>query len=73
VTLPGSVTTVGTQAFFECISLTSVTAGWETPLSIEGDPFYGVPLSSCTLHVPAGTKALYEAAAGRKDFGTIME
>ena len=35
--------------------------------------FENTPLDSCTLHVPKGTKALYEAAPVWKDFGTIKE
>jgi hypothetical protein len=35
--------------------------------------FEDTPLASCTLHVPKGTKALYEAAPVWKDFGTIKE
>ncbi|MDR1161641.1 MAG: DUF6531 domain-containing protein, partial [Tannerellaceae bacterium] len=35
--------------------------------------FENTPISQCTLHVPIGTKALYEAATGWKDFGTIVE
>jgi hypothetical protein len=53
--------------------LTDVTVELVKPLSIGGNTFYGVPLSSCTLHVPAGTKALYRAAAVWKEFGNISE
>jgi hypothetical protein len=35
--------------------------------------FEGVPLSVCTLHVPVGAKAVYEAADAWKDFGTVTE
>jgi hypothetical protein len=73
VTIPNSVTTIGRYAFYNCSSLTSVTVGWTTPLSIEGDAFNNVPLSSCTLHVPTGTKTFYETADVWKGFGNILE
>jgi RHS repeat-associated protein len=50
-----------------------VTVEWATPLSISSTVFYDVPLSTVTLHVPVGTKALYEAADVWKNFGTIVE
>jgi hypothetical protein len=71
VTIPNSVTTIGEDAFYDCYSLTSVTVEWTKPLSIESNTFR-VPLS-CTLHVPAGTKALYRASAVWKKFGNISE
>jgi hypothetical protein len=73
VTIPSSVTSIGGQAFHECISLTSVTNSSPTPQSITDFVFGLVPLSSATLYVPSGAKALYEAATGWKNFGTIIE
>jgi hypothetical protein len=74
VTIPGSVTEIKDGIFAFCSGLTSVTVGWMTPRPVTGEmTFLSVPLSSATLHVPIGTKALYEAADGWKDFGTILE
>jgi hypothetical protein len=73
LTIPGSVTEMGQEVFSGCRRLTDVTVGWEMPFSIDRLLFDGVPLASCTLHVPAGTKALYQAAEGWKEFGTIEE
>ena len=42
-----------------------ITAGQEV--------FKGTPIAFATLRVPAGSKALYQAAEGWKDFGTIEE
>lgn len=39
----------------------------------EDATFKGVDLNKCTLIVPVGSKASYEAADGWKDFGTIVE
>ena len=35
--------------------------------------FEDAPIASATLRVPAGSKTLYQAAEGWKDFGTIVE
>jgi hypothetical protein len=37
-------------------------------LSISDAVFYGTPVASCTLHVPAGTETLYKAAPVWQDF-----
>ena len=42
-----------------------ITAGYHV--------FEDAPIASATLRVPAGSKALYQAAEGWKDFGTIEE
>jgi hypothetical protein len=70
---PNSVTSIGTYAFYDCINLTDMTVEWETPLSIVSNTFNKIPLSSVTLHVPVGTKALYEAAYVWKEFGYILD
>jgi hypothetical protein len=75
VTIPGNVTVIVGSAFDGCRSLTDVTVEWKTPLSFSlyGDPFDDKLLASCTLHVPAGTKALYQADKVWQKFGTIVE
>jgi hypothetical protein len=74
VTIPYSVTGIGNYAFSYCSSLADVTVNWtETPPAITGNVFYDLTLPNITLHVPAGTKAIYEAANVWKDFGTITE
>ncbi|MDR1675316.1 MAG: leucine-rich repeat domain-containing protein, partial [Tannerella sp.] len=73
ITIPNSVTGIGTLTFENCKSLTNVTVGWTTPLSIKGLTFKGVSLASCTLHVPAGTKAHYQNAKVWTKFGRIVE
>jgi hypothetical protein len=57
------------QGTFEnCTQLKDLTVNWTTPLPIIDYAFYNVPLSACTLHVPAGTEALYKAAPVWKYF-----
>ncbi|MDR1602695.1 MAG: leucine-rich repeat protein [Tannerella sp.] len=69
--IPVSVTHIGESAFSYCTGLTDVTVEWATPLSVPANTFTSVTLASATLHVPAGTKALYEAATVWQDFETI--
>jgi len=73
VMLSNNVTTIGGGAFANCTALQTVTVGWATPLSVSTNIFSGVNTKAATLHVPAGTKALYQAAPVWKDFGTIVE
>jgi hypothetical protein len=62
------------MAFYNCHSLTDVTVEWAAPLSVEGASIFEyVNLSQVTLHIPAGTKPLYEAADVWKAFGTILD
>jgi len=70
VVIPNSVVAVSSDAFQNCSALTSMTVGWATPFITS---FSSLNTSLITLHVPAGTKALYAAAAGWKDFGTIVD
>jgi hypothetical protein len=72
ITIPNSVTSIEEKAFQFCISLASVKVKWNTPLNVN-NIFYFVNLNSVTLHVPPGTKPLYEAAPVWQDFGTIVE
>ncbi|MDR2138715.1 MAG: leucine-rich repeat protein, partial [Tannerella sp.] len=73
VTIPNSITTIGKYAFYDCISLEDVHVEWATPLSVPNDVFHNVNVASCTLHVSAGTKALYQAAEVWKNFGTVLD
>jgi uncharacterized protein YjdB len=71
VTIPNSVTSIVNSAFGKCTGLTDITVSWATPLDIDSDGstiFSDVNKTACTLHVPAGTEALYKAASVWKDF-----
>jgi hypothetical protein len=70
LTIPSSVTRIGMWAFHECERLKDVTVSWDTPLQIHERAFEFTDslLSNVTLHVPAGTEALYQAAPVWKDF-----
>jgi hypothetical protein len=74
VTIPSSVTIIGGQAFFSCKNLASVTNLSPTPQEIDSSyVFYEINLNKVVLRVPAGSKALYEAAPIWQDFGKIVE
>ena len=75
VVLPSTLTKINWYAFSDDPKLKTVQCKAATPPAIKaGDHvFKNVPLASATLRVPAGSKALYQAAEGWKDFGTIEE
>ncbi|MDR2970101.1 MAG: leucine-rich repeat domain-containing protein [Tannerellaceae bacterium] len=69
IAIPNSVTAIGMGAFNNCNVLKDVTVGWIIPVAYDWDS----KARQATLHVPAGTKAIYQAAAGWKEFGKITE
>ena len=71
ITIPSSVTRINHAAFDGCSSLTSVKVNIETPLPIDCNPFPN--RANVTLYVPAGSKALYEAAEYWSQFSNIVE
>ena len=75
VTIPANVTYLGTAAFGENSSLTDVYVAWTTTLPTLQDNaiFSGSPINNATLHVPAGSKALYQDADVWKNFGSIYD
>ena len=74
ISIPNSVISIGGEAFSNCPSLKDVTVEWATPLPVLNYPFFDSnEIKTATLHVPYGTKSLYEAADVWKDFGTIVE
>ena len=74
VTIPNSVTNIGNYAFRNCSGLTSVVSEIEIPFTF-GNNAFGNIASTCTLTVPAGTKASYIAAGWTEDVfkGGIIE
>jgi len=66
ISVPASITILSAHNFRFCRSLTDVTLNWTNPASVimESNPksfyFVGSTYSDITLHVPAGTKDVYE-------------
>ena len=72
ITIGNSVTFIDYQAFRDCTSLTSIICNISTPLTIAANVFQGVNQSACSLTVPAGSVAVYEAAAVWQNFAPIV-
>ena len=70
VTIPNTVTSIGNFAFLDC-GLTSVICNATTPITINSSVFSGVYQNQCSLTVPAGSVAAYEAAAVWQNFSPI--
>jgi phosphodiesterase/alkaline phosphatase D-like protein/uncharacterized protein YjiK len=69
VTIPASVTSIGSLVFEDCSGITSISILAANPATLTlVDNFNGISTSTCTLHVPVGTKALYAAADQWKAF-----
>ena len=75
VVLPSTLTEIYQDSFSYDPKLKTVMCKAATPPVITAGQgvFEGTPIASATLRVPAGSKALYQAAEGWKDFGTIVE
>jgi hypothetical protein len=72
IVIPEKVTSIESFAFAECSSLADVTVNWTgTPPAISGNVFEALTLSGIKLHVPDGTKAMYEAAEVWKEFNIV--
>ena len=75
ITIPESVTEIGSQAFYNCTGLGEIHTQITNPAHVAlGDyVFYGVPKNICKLYVPQGSLQLYKNAAQWKDFLNIEE
>lgn len=73
ITIGKSVPSVRSEAFAYCDNLEVVYCLSATPPTAYATAFAESYPEYMTLHVPAGTKHLYEAAEVWKDFGMIVE
>ncbi|MDR2813877.1 MAG: leucine-rich repeat domain-containing protein [Prevotellaceae bacterium] len=71
VAIPNSVTSIGRGAFSGCSGLKHIYVYRATPPTVDAYTFSYV--TTCTLHVPSGSKGLYSAAEGWKEFSSIEE
>lgn len=72
VTIGSGVTSIGSSAFSQCSRLTDVCCYAEDVPSTDSSAFYSSPISSATLHVPAGSVSAYMAASPWNQFGSIV-
>ena len=72
ISLPSSIASLGTGAFFNCTSLSVMTVYAETPPTAVSNTFGNVP-SSLVVKVPCGTSDAYQAATGWSGFEHIVE
>ena len=68
VEIPSSTAIIEDFVFWYCYSLKTVYNLATVPQSINANVFKYVDISKCTLYVPQGCKAAYEAAPVWKDF-----
>jgi len=72
VTIPNSVTSIGSQAFWST-GLTYVVNDATTPQNLDFGVFSDVPLANATLRVPVGAGRSFADARGWTLFGCIIE
>ena len=73
--IPATVNHLGMKPFISCTGLTDITVHWTSleGLTIDDNytPFLKVNTADINLHVPAGTKSIYEAADHWNNFKII--
>lgn len=75
ITIPSSVTSIEQYALENCSGLTSIYAKSITPINLMNSwgVFNNINKTTCILHVPYGTSALYASAYRWQDFINIVE
>jgi hypothetical protein len=75
LTIPNSVTSIGSVAFSNCTGLISINVVSQIPVDLtpSHNVFYNVNKSTCKLYVPKGSKTAYQSADQWKDFTNILE
>ena len=73
ITIPRNVVRIGEGAFSWCKGLTTITSHITSPFTVTNIGFSEEVYQTATLYVPQGTKALYEATEGWKQFANIVE
>jgi len=71
LTMPASITEIGSAAFWGCSGLEQLTLHIAEPISISADVFDGVDKARCILNVPEGSGNLYRNAEVWKEFWLI--
>jgi hypothetical protein len=75
ITIPADVTYIGNYAFLYNTALTSIHSNTVTPIDVSAavDVFYNISTSLCTIYVPTGSTAAYQAASKWSTFSNIVE
>lgn len=73
MTIPNTVTSIGSNAFYNCINIREIHSNSTTPPSASTNTFYGVKTANCKLYVPKGSKEDYAFADGWSNFVNIIE
>lgn len=73
VTIPNTISSIGSYAFFYCPSLTSIYSHINSPTNLVDMQFGWVNTSNCELFIPFGTLSLYEESLGWRDFTNKIE
>jgi len=71
--IPVSVDSIEVAAFYDCLALKEVHVIRTEPVTLNAYTFGNLDYDSCTLYVPMGSKAAYEAADVWNWFGNIVE
>ncbi len=72
VTIPSTVTSINTGAFYNCWGLESIIVLATTPPTVAGYYVFGV-YETIPVYVPCGTSAAYQSASGWSDFTNIQD
>jgi hypothetical protein len=73
INIPASISELGEYVFYNCTALSNITAMNPAPPLCNNNTFDGVNINTCMLHVPLGSKELYEKARGWRDFYNILD
>lgn len=68
ITIPSSVTILGSYVFRGCTALKDIYVGWTSSIPAWNNLTNTSPQTSIKLNIPCGTKALYQAATGWKNY-----
>lgn len=72
-TFPSTLSEMADSAFWKTTGLDSVVSYVQKPADIDESNFEPATYGKATLYVPAGTKSLYRAAKGWRNFANIEE
>ena len=73
IEIPSGIKSIGNSAFVSCTNLENVYSRITDPSNIGNDAFYLIS-SSATLHIPKGTKTLYQKYTNWiRDFNSIVD